>query len=310
MKKKFEFDYFLKNNNNKKFEFPNNNKQVFDKWSKLEKNLQKNRDNYYSNDAFSTLNLGSLKSMEWDDDTQYNSIHKNNINFDSTLNKNRNKNTDLDFNLKNLEKLIHPIDDEFEQFIQNKIENLEKLKYNNNKIIENNNIINITNNNIKNNIKNNSIKYNNILLSYGGDGEKSIIKEKNEAIFTFNRNDMDNNEEFGRLKTKSFLADYNDNAINTSIFNTNKKYENSVGNRNKIRLNRLLNRIKNDKKETELINKPNKFKLFDTSDENSNLDKIQRRYYEQFREEDKHKDNNDYTKDYFSTILYELNQGK
>ena len=310
MKKKFEFDYFLKNNNNKKFEFPNNNKQVFDKWSKLEKNLQKNRDNYYSNDAFSTLNLGSLKSMEWDDDTQYNSIHKNNINFDSTLNKNRNKNTDLDFNLKNLEKLIHPIDDEFEQFIQNKIENLEKLKYNNNKIIENNNIINITNNNIKNNIKNNSINYNNFLLSYVGDGEKSIIKDKNEAIFTFNRNDMDNNEEFGRLKTKSFLADYNDNAINTSIFNTNKKYENSVGNRNKIRLNRLLNRIKNDKKETELINKPNKFKLFDTSDENSNLDKIQRRYYEQFREEDKHKDNNDYTKDYFSTILYELNQGK
>ena len=121
---------------------------------------------------------------------------------------------------------------------------------------------------------------------------------------------MDNNEEFGRLKTKSFLADYNDNAINTSIFNTNKKYENNVGNRNKIRLSRLLNRIKNDKKETELINKPNKFKLFDTSDENSNLDKIQRRYYEQFREEDKHKDNNDYTKDYFSTILYELNQVK
>ena len=91
--------------------------------------------------------------------------------------------------------------------------------------------------------------------------------------------------------------------------NTNKKYENSVGKRNKIRLNKLLNKIKNEKKETELINKPNKFKLFDNSDEKSNLDKIQKRYYEQFKEEDKLKDN-EYEKDYFSTILYELNQGK
>ena len=77
-----------------------------------------------------------------------------------------------------------------------------------------------------------------------------------------------------------------------------------------MRLNNLLSRIKSDKKESELINKPNKFKIFDNSEDNSNLNKIQRRYYEQFREEDKYKDNKGYTKDYFSTILYELEQGK
>ena len=315
MNTKFDFDYFQKSNNTKIFEFPINKKSLnyVDKWSKLEKNLQKNRlDNYFSND-FATLNLGSLKSMEWDDDDNRNSIQKNsiNINYDSTLNnnyRNQNLNQDLNLNLQNLEQLIHPIDDEFETFIQKKIQQLETLKNGNKILLENNNnIINIINDNKKNT---NIINYNKI-FSYEKKDEKSIIKDKNEAITNFYKNDITNNEEHERKRTKSFLGDYNNdnNIINTSIMNINKKYENSVGKRNKIRLNKLLNKIKNDKKETELINKPNKFKLFDNSDENSNLDKIQKRYYEQFKEEDKLKEN-EYDKDYFSTILYELKQGK
>ena len=315
MKNKFEFDYYHKNNNKKLFEYNNINQDSnqIDQWSKLESILQRNRkDKYFSNDTNSTLNIASLKSMEWDD-INYIQTQKSEINFDSSLNnKNNSQNTDLNLNLNNLEKLIHPIDDDFEKFIQNKIEDLEKLKTpkNNLKNNGNSNSINIVNDN-KINEKNINFN-NNILLTNDTNEEKSIIKEKNEAIFTFNKNDIDNNDEYDRIKAKSFLVDYtyNDNIIDNSIFNTNKKYDNNVGKRNKMRLNNLLSRIKSDKKESELINKPNKFKIFDNSEDNSNLNKIQRRYYEQFREEDKYKDNKGYTKDYFSTILYELEQGK
>ena len=316
MKNKFEFDYFHKKKNKKLFEYNNINQDSnqIDQWSKLESILQRNRkDNYFSNDTISTLNIASLKSMEWDD---LNNIQtqKSESNFDSSLNnKYNNQNTDLNLNLNNLEKLIHPIDDDFEKFIQNKIEDLEKLKKPNKNNLKNNgntNSINIINDNIKANEKNFGFN-NNILLTHDTNEEKSIIKEKNEAIFTFNKNDIDN-DEYDKIKAKSFLGDYtyNDNIIDNSIFNTNKKYDNNIGKRNKTRLNNLLSRIKSDKKETELINKPNKFKIFDNSEDNSNLNKIQRRYYEQFREEDKYKNNKEYTKDYFATILYELEQGK
>ena len=66
--------------------------------------------------------------------------HKNN-NFDSSLNVD-NKNIKSDLDLETLEKLIHPIDDEFEVFIQRKIEDLEKLKTKNVKIIGNRKNIN------------------------------------------------------------------------------------------------------------------------------------------------------------------------
>ena len=310
MKNKFEFDFFQKNNNNSIFVYPNNNNMqnlnYLEKWSKLESKLQKNRiDNYFSNDSLSSLNLGTLQSMEWDD-LKLIKTQKNN----SPL-KNKYKNEKNNINLPNLQKLIHPIDDEFEQYIQNKIENLEKLKTNNkNDTIfnnKNNNNINTISDNIKEKI-NNSIR-NNLFLNKEKNEEKSIIKEKNEAIFTFHKNENENNDELDKMKTKSFLNDYtyNDNNTNNSIFNTNNKDENSLGFRNRMRLYRILNRIKSNQKETEIINKPNKFRLFDTSDENSNLNKIQRRYYEQFREEDKRRDN-DYSKDYFSTIIYELNK--
>ena len=315
MKNKFEFDYYPKNNNKKLFEYnnsPNQNSNQLDKWSKLESILQRNRkDNYFSNDTISTLNIASLKSMEWDDINNI-QTQKSEINLDSSLNnKYYNQNIDINLNLDNLQKLIHPIDDEFEIFIKNKIEELEKLKIGNKNNLQNNgNSLYIINDNLKINEKNIN---NNIFLSSDTNEEKSIIKEKNEAIFTFNKNDIENNDEYDRKKTKGFLNDYtyNDNIIDNSIFNSNKTYDNNVGKRNKMRLNKLLSRIKSDKKETELINKPNKVKIFDnTSDDNTNLNKIQRRYYEQFREEDKYKNNKEYSKDYFATILYELKQGK
>ena len=322
MKKNFEFDFIQKNNNNTLFDYPNNNNPInlqnsnyLEKWSKLESKLQKNRiDNYFSNDSISSLNLGSLKSMEWDDLN----MMQNKNNYDTTL-KDKYLNEHNYVNIQRLQQLIHPIDDEFDIFIQNKIENLEKLKYthesknvfeNNkksNNIKNNINIINIINNNIKKKINNNI--QNNLKLNKEKNAEKSIIKDKNEAIFTFNKSDNDNNDDFNKIKTKSFLVDYtyNDNVTDNSFLYENIKDDNDLGFRNKMRLNKILSRIKNDKKETEIINKPNKFKLFDNSDENSNLNKIQKRYYGQLREEDKQKDS-DYSKDYFSTILYELNQ--
>ena len=308
MKNKFKFD------NSKIFKYTNNIQKPLkelDKWSKLEINLQKNRsENYFVNDSISSLNIGSLKSMEWDDIKNIQEA-KNDINFDISLNSSyRGRN---DINIKNLEKLIHPIDDDFDKFIQKKIEDLEKLRYKNDKKIflstENkNNIINDS-------IKNININNNNNLLIEGKNDEKSIIKEKNQPIFTFNKNEFEKDEELDKVKMKSFLEDYTSNDINNTngsniIFNNYKKNESNIGNRNKMRLFNLLSRIKKDKKETELINKPNKFKMFDKSEENTSLNKIQRRYYNQIRKEDKYKDNNEYSKDYFSTIIYDLNKVK
>ena len=307
MKNKFKFD------NSKIFKYTNNIQKPLkelDKWSKLEINLQKNRsENYFVNDSISSLNIGSLKSMEWDDIKNIQEA-KNDINFDISLNSSyRGRN---DINIKNLEKLIHPIDDDFDKFIQKKIEDLEKLRYKNDKKI----FLSTENkNNINDSIKNININNNNNLLIEGKNDEKSIIKEKNQPIFTFNKNEFENDEELDKVKMKSFLEDYTSNDINNTngsniIFNNYKKNESNIGNRNKMRLFNLLSRIKKDKKETELINKPNKFKMFDKSEENTSLNKIQRRYYNQIRKEDKYKDNNEYSKDYFSTIIYDLNKVK
>ena len=307
MKNKFKFD------NSKIFKYTNNIQKPLkelDKWSKLEINLQKNRsENYFVNDSISSLNIGSLKSMEWDDIKNIQEA-KNDINFDISLNSSyRGRN---DINIKNLEKLIHPIDDDFDKFIQKKIEDLEKLRYKNDKKI----FLSTENkNNINDSIKNININNNNNLLIEGKNDGKSIIKEKNQPIFTFNKNEFENDEELDKVKMKSFLEDYTSNDINNTnssniIFNNYKKNESNIGNRNKMRLFNLLSRIKKDKKETELINKPNKFKMFDKSEENTSLNKIQRRYYNQIRKEDKYKDNNEYSKDYFSTIIYDLNKVK
>ena len=307
MKNKFKFD------NSKIFKYTNNIQKPLkelDKWSKLEINLQKNRsENYFVNDSISSLNIGSLKSMEWDDIKNIQEA-KNDINFDTSLNSSyRGRN---DINIKNLEKLINPIDDDFDKFIKKKIEDLEKLRYKNDKKI----FLSTENkNNINDSIKNININNNNNLLIEGKNDEKSIIKEKNQPIFTFNKNEFENDEELDKVKMKSFLEDYTSNDINNTnssniIFNNYKKNESNIGNRNKMRLFNLLSRIKKDKKETELINKPNKFKMFDKSEENTSLNKIQRRYYNQIRKEDKYKDNNEYSKDYFSTIIYDLNKVK
>ena len=334
-KKRIEFDFVQKSNNNNIFEYPTRNKNQnnhMDKWSKADSILQKSHiDNCFQGDTISTLNLGNLKSTEWDDIKIIHSHKKDdNILQNSDLNELDNK-SEVENNNIYLEHLIHPIDDEFENFIQNKIEDLEKLKarkINNNNIKNRINKIYIDNNIINNNInkdnndQDNISNYNITLTEEKNENEeKSVIRDKND-VFTFNKNsaenrknDNSNNNNNNKIKTKSFLVDYNNynDTENSIIKNNNKVYNNNnkIGTQNKIRLNNLLNKMKSDKKEAEIINKPNKFKLFDNKEENINLNKIQRRYYQQFREEEKIKDrDNDSSKDYFSSILYELNKGK
>ena len=262
----------------------------------------------FSNDTISTLNIGTLKSLEWEEEDIKNiPTQKSDNNLDLSLNfKSQKRNQNIELNFKNLEKLIHPIDDEFEKYIQNKIENLEKLKNGNDKNIKKN--VNVNSINIINDNKIN----NNLILKKNNNDEKSIIKDKNEAIFTFNQNNIENNDNPDKIRQKRFIGDfsYNDNAFDNSIFNNNKNYDDNVGYKNKLRLKNLLSKIKSNKEDIELINKPNKFKLFDYSDENSGLNKIQRRYYDQFREEEKHKENTEYSKDYFASILYDYNKNK
>ena len=302
MKKKIGY----KNNNyfsNKMnlFEYPTTNKRLTainaDKWPKIEYNKPKNH-----NDTLSSLNLGSLKSLDWDE-IQEISPKRKEIKFDSTSNQKSTQKIFID--VKRLDTLVHPVDTSFEKFIQKKIINLDEIKnkYKSNKKKKNIDIINIINTNTSNN---------NMILTpeKKEEKEKSIIKEKNEAIFTFNKNDFDNNivDEYEKMKSKSifFESIYNNNTSNTNNNNGNSIYDNNLGKRNKARLKNLLSRVRNNKKEIEIINRPNKFKLFD-NEKNNNLKNIQRKYYEQIREEDK-KNNNETIKDYFSTIIYELNQ--
>ena len=70
-KKRIEFDFVQKSNNNNIFEYPTRNKNQnnhMDKWSKADSIIQKSHiDNCFQGDTISTLNLGNLKSTEWDD---------------------------------------------------------------------------------------------------------------------------------------------------------------------------------------------------------------------------------------------------
>ena len=109
---------------------------------------------------------------------------------------------------------------------------MEKLKNRNQKLINYNpNISNIIKKDV--NIKNINNK---IFLQKEKNEEKSIIREKNEAILTFNKNSIENNDEFEKVKGKSFLDDYicNDNINNHNNVNNKNNYENNVGYRNKI----------------------------------------------------------------------------
>lgn len=311
MKKSIEFNFMKKSRN--VFEYPDGSKKKInnmDKWTQAESNIKKHQiEKLFQSEPISSFNFGSLKSMEWNDikiiPTQKNDYNK--IFSDNTISNPPSTRTQDEQEYLNLKHLIHPIDNEFEEFIQKKIENLEKLKIKKNIIKKvKNNKINIDNNNNNNqtNINNQNEINNNKILLQDNIEEKSVVKEKNETFFFFNENENGNKEETKR-KHKSFLVEPEKN----NIFKNNIKYNYSSEDESKnlTRLKKLLTKIKTNK-ESEIVNKPNKFQLFDKSDDNTNLNlsKIQRRYYQQFKDENNQKDN--YSKDYFSTILNELNK--
>ena len=319
MKKKIEFNFMPKSRN--VFEYPDGNKKKLnnmDKWTQAETTIKKHQiKKLFQTEPISSFNIGSLKSMEWNDikiiPTQKNDYNK--IFSDNSISDPPSSRIQDEQEYLNLQHLIHPIDNEFEEFIQNKIENLEKLKTKKNIIKKaNNNRITIDYNPIDNNnqtfnIQNEINNNNNKILLQDNIEEKSVVKEKNETFCFFNENDNGNKEEISKRKQKSFLVDYALDPDKSNLIKNNIKYNNNSESESKnlTRLKNLLTKIRTNK-ESEIVNKPNKFQLFDKSDDNNNLNlsKIQRRYYQQIKDDNKQKDN--YSKDYFSTILKELNK--
>ena len=142
--------------------------------------------------------------------------------------------------ISNLQYLIHPIDDKFDEFIDEKIEILEKLKNNKYQIKEE-----------LDNKKQETINFNLLISKYKKE-EESIIKEKNKPIKLLNANLKDNSEEkyeFNKMKKKKYF------------FNNNNDNSDDLGNKNKMRLKNILNNIKNEKQKNEIISIPNKFKV-------------------------------------------------
>ena len=144
----------------------------------------------------------------------------------------------------NFQKLIHPIDEEFDKYIKEKIDFLEKIKFNEykqNKLLLNNIEEYNTNNNF--NIIINKYKKNNI----------SLIKGKNEPIFILNKNrntDSNYKDEINKMKTQKYF-----------FSETNENNDTDIGKRNKMRLNNLLNKFRKENLNTEIINIPNKFDI-------------------------------------------------
>ena len=131
MKKKIEFNFLQKSRN--VFEYPDGSKKKInnnmDKWTQAESTIKKHQiEKLFQSEPISSFNFGSLKSMEWNDikiiQTQkkdYNKIFSDNSISDPPSSRIQDEQEYL-----NLQHLIHPIDNEFEEFIQNKIENLER----------------------------------------------------------------------------------------------------------------------------------------------------------------------------------------
>ena len=202
-----------------------------DKWEQLDSIFHKKKKRINFFDEFDT-----------EDKTYNNTI----------TNKKTNMNTNTLF-IKdnfNFQKLIHPIDEEFDKYIKEKIDFLEKIKFNEykqNKLLLNNIEEYNTNNNF--NIIINKYKKNNI----------SLIKGKNEPIFILNKNrntDSNYKDEINKMKTQKYF-----------FSETNENNDTDIGKRNKMRLNNLLNKFRKENINTEIINIPNKFDILN-KDEN------------------------------------------
>ena len=196
-----------------------------DKWEQLDSIFHKKKKRINFFDEFDT-----------EDKTYNNTI----------TNKKTNMNTNT-LSIKdnfNFQKLIHPIDEEFDKYIKEKIDFLEKIKFNEykqNKLLLNNIEEYNTNNNF--NIIINKYKKNNI----------SLIKGKNEPIFILNKNrntDSNYKDEINKMKTQKYF-----------FSETNENNDTDIGKRNKMRLNNLLNKFRKENLNTEIINIPNKFDI-------------------------------------------------
>jgi len=269
MEKKYEFNYSNKRNNII-FEYPekkNSKLNNLDKWTQLDSIFRKNK--------------RKNKTINFPEDIN---INENLILSNKTNNfKDINSNKSINLSLQNL---IHHINyDEFDKFIDNKIDILEKLKdnkyhLNDNLDLDNPNKIN-KNINTDNNINRNSF---NIILSKYKKEENSIIRAKNEPILISTNNNTINSEnddkyEFNKMKTKNYF--FNNNNVN--------------------RLNNLLRKIRN----TNQKNEKNKEEIYQ-------IDIKPSQYFENIINKQKNKninyeDSDDDNKDYFSQILDEIN---
>ena len=188
------------------------------------------------------------------------------INYDKKISNIKNLNQKNDVKI-NLQHLIHPIDDEFDIFIDEKIKIFEKMK-NNNKF------------QIKEEVDNTKQEKENfnLLISKYKKTEESIIKAKNKPIFLPNYDNKNEGKyEFNKMKNNKYFFN-----------NSNEDNITNLGNKNKMRLNNILNKIKNEKPKNEIINNPNKFKMEKSDITNDNKE----------------------NKDYFDTILEDIKKKK
>ena len=204
-----------------------------DKWEQLDSifNKKKKRINFF--DEFDTRDESEIDAI---------ADNKTNMNTNTLSIKDN----------FNLNKLIHPIDDEFDKYIKEKIDVLDKIKYNKYK----------QKNEQLNNIKEyNTINNFNLTINKYKKNNISLIKGKNEPLFILNKNmNINYKDEINKMKTKKYFFSETIEADNTYI-----------GKRNKMRLNKLLNKIKKENINTEIINIPNKFDILN-KEENKDKD--------------------------------------
>ena len=270
----FEFKYnkYKRKENKFDFEYPENlskTQQDFNfsnKWEQLDSTFhQKKKRIYFFDENFIS------------DETKFN-----------TFNTVSEKKSNLEPNF-NFQNLIHPIDNEFDKYIKEKMIILEKIKSDKDNNDTNKEIIN-TNEEFAQNYN-----FNFAIRKYKNNNE-SLIKRKNEPILIIDKNrksDLNYKLEFNLMKNKKFF-----------FSDKNENNDTNIGKRNKMRLSNLLNKLKKDNLKTEIINIPNKFNIL-YKEENDSL-KNSKQYIKNF-DFIKNESNKENKKDYFDTLLEQIN---
>ena len=270
----FEFKYnkYKRKGNKFDFEYPENLSKTTpdfnfsNKWEQLDSTFhkKKKRINFFDENFIS-------------DETKFNSFN--------TVSEKK-SNLEPNFNFQNL---IHPIDNEFDKYIKEKMVILEKIKSDKDNNDTNKEIIN-TNEEFAQNYN-----FNFAIRKYKNNNE-SLIKRKNEPILIIDKNrksDFNYKLEFNLMKNKKFF-----------FCDKNENNDTNIGKRNKMRLSNLLNKLKKDNLKTEIINIPNKFNIL-YKEENDNL-KNSKQYIKNF-DFIKNESNKENKKDYFDTLLEQIN---